>query len=565
MQVGDVEIHWLGPGLSIRGIALETASLALTVEDLDVRIPWRRLVQSDTKPDFTVVRPVVVLTQADDAEEGERPSLQLDTFESLTVVDGTMRLRMRTHSGPTELELAGVAVVMDNPRLGSSQMGTRVKLSARLPERGSIMLDGQVSSADPRAAWRFRFAVARLALATFNNLWRDIVEMDVETGTLSARGELQRTERYLRGRVTPNFEDLVLLDPDEDALHPMGEALFGHMLSAANSTVEVNQALEVGSTMSFDKLLTADWKRLIAAVIKRGYSRRLDTLDGYEAKIGDVEVDFGMGLLTLLDVQLIRESRRLDEPFVVVPRIDVVFDESVMQHGATSYKHVTLWDPIVRFVSGRSGEESQIQFDERWVDKISALPFKTRTLIVHGGRVQYRDERREEPVEIFVSEIEMAGLQMAAGQHPAGYRGARLSGSGKIMGEATATIAVAFEPRAQPANIDLDLFVPPLELSVLNPVLRTYAEVEAESGSLGFSAHMTARARQVDASVVPTVVKPKLKGVPWARKKLRHVVLERRIKKLRGRAIDLSFEVAPGEGVLHEFFPEFLIAALRER
>lgn len=565
-QVGRVAIHYGRLAVTLHDLTLETPTMAIVVDEVEVDWPLASLVRNDARPSVYVRGPNVDLrVEGSSDEDPEQRPTQLDVFDTLEVTGGAVSVRLVTHRGPTELSLHDIGATLANPRFGSSQMGTRLAVTAALPGRGTLRADGQVSSTDPRLAWRIRFDLQELELSPFNRLFLDIVEMDVESGTLSVTGELLRTTAHLRGQITPHFEDLIVYTPGEASDHPMGEALFGHMLSGADATIDVNRVLDAGSTLSLARMLSTDWKELVADVIKRGYSRRLGTLDGYEAKIGDVEIDFGMGLLTLLDVELVNESHQVDVPFVSVPRIDVVFDHAVTERNVKAYKHVTLWDPTLIFVAGDTGSESQVKFDDRWIDKVSALPFKTRDLVVHGGRVEYRDDRYETPVHFFVSDIEMAGLEMAEGLHASGFRGGRLSGSGRIMGTGAATFAVAYEPRAAVPNIDLDIYLAPLSLSTLNPVLLAYAEVEADGGSLGFSAHISARRLHVDASVIPTVLAPKLRSVAGARHRLRHVRLERRIKRLRGHAIDLSFLMEPGEGVLHEFFPEFLVAAIRER
>ena len=59
-------------------------------------------------------------------------------------------------------------------------------------------------------------------------------------------------------------------------------------------------------------------------------------------------------------------------------RVDVVFDPAVTRAGAPAYKHVTLWRPTFTFATGVEGSDNQLQFDESWLDTISAIPFPTR-------------------------------------------------------------------------------------------------------------------------------------------------------------------------------------------
>lgn len=567
VEIDAVEIHWSRLAVSLEGIHFDDGWLEVDIGEVEADLSWRALVRSDVRPNIVVRQPEIVLSADRDPDQKEKSEDggKLDMFNTLTVEGGSFHLRLTTPSGTTELVIDDIAATLFNETVGTSQMGTHVEASARLPEGGTLSVEGQMSGTQPRLAWRFRFDVDKLALTPFNRVWTDLVEMDVESGTLSVAGELLRTTDHLRGRITPAFENLVMLGDEEDALHPIGEALFGHMLIGANSTIEINRALAAGSTLTFEELLATDWKEIVAALIQRGYTRRLDTLIGYEAVIGDVEIGFGMGMLTLIDVKLVKDNRMIDEPFVSVPRIDVMFDKAVTKRGAKAYKHVTLWEPTLTIIAGQTGEESQIRFDERWIDKISALPFKTRSLTVHDGKVEYRDERHEYPVRFFASRINLEGTDMAEGIHAPGVRGARLTGNASIMGVTDATVDVAFEPKAEPPNVDLDLSVAPMPLTEINPLMVTYAEVQADDGAIGLAAHITANNLDVQANVSPTILEPKLRAVEGSRHALRHLMLERRLRKLRGRSIDLDFTMEPGEGILHEFFFELMLGAVRER
>jgi len=566
VAVGDVEIHWSRLAASVQDIHFDDGWLEVGIGEVEADLSWRALVRSDIRPDIFVRQPELILRADRDPEQKAKgDDGKLDMFHELTVEGGSFHVQLTTPSGMTDFAIEDISATLFNETVGSSQMGTHVEAAAKLPEGGSLSVEGQMSGTQPRLAWRFRFDVDQLALTPFNRLWTDLVEMDVESGTLSVEGELLRTTDHLRGRIHPAFENLVMLGDNEDAAHPIGEALFGHMLTGANSTIEINRALAAGSTLTFEELLATDWKQIVAALIQRGYTRRLDTLVGYEAVIGDVEIGFGMGMLTLLDVKLVKDNRKIDEPFVSVPRIDVMFDKAVAERGAKAYKHVTLWEPRLTIIAGQTGEESQIRFDERWIDKISALPFKTRSLTVHDGQVEYRDERHEYPVRFFVNGIELEGTDMAEGIHPLGTRGARLNGKATIMGVTDATVDVAFEPKAEPPNVDLDLSVAPMPLTEINPLMVTYAQVQADDGAIGLAAHITAQNLQVQASVSPTILAPKLRAVEGSRYKLRHLMLERRLRKLRGRSIDLDFVMEAGEGILHEFFFELMLGAVRER
>ena len=236
----------------------------------------------------------------------------------------------------------------------------------------------------------------------------------------------------------------------------------------------------------------------------------------------------------------------------------MVFDPEVATE-APAYKHVTLWEPTLTFVSGVEGVETEIKFDDTWIDTISAIPFQTRDLTIHEGRVDLWDFRSEEPISVSVTEIELVAEEMATDLHDPGVRGAQLSATAKVLDEAHASIHVVFEPGAPTPNIDIDMMLEPLQLTSLAPLLRVFAGVDAVSGHVGLAANIDVYRGRVKASVSPDVHRPKLK--PLGREHmLRRIIISSALRRLRARGLELRYSMEPGQGVLHEFFPELLKA-----
>jgi hypothetical protein len=387
--------------------------------------------------------------------------------------------------------------------------------------------------------------------------------MDVDRGLVSIDGELTRGPERLRGRVRPHFEDVALLGTDEDALHPMAEALFGHMLMGSRSTITIDRPM-TGERASLPELLETDWQTLIQQAIKKGYARRLSTLRGFTASIGDVSVDFSHGLLQLLDVVVDTETPVIELPLISIDRVDVVFDPAVAHAGAAAYKHVTLWEPTLTFITGVDDADNQLQFDESWLDTISAIPFPTRDLTVHEGRIDLWDIRHEEPVNVSVSDIELEGREMARQLHAAGVRGAELSGTATVLDEAKASIRVVYEPRTAVPNLDVDMRLEPLQLLTLAPALQVFAGVDAVGGEVGFSAHLAARDHEVKARVVPDVHRPELKALGRGRM-LRKLIIGRALRRMRSHVLEFEYSTKPNRGLLQEFFPQLIQAVFRGR
>ncbi|MEM7157949.1 MAG: DUF748 domain-containing protein [Myxococcota bacterium] len=562
VQFDRVEVRWGDLAFDIYDVHYDDGvRLEVDVERVEVGFTYSKLLWGPRKPTVVVHQPMVAfeVRQAPPREEDREPP-DLDAFESIEIVGGAAEVSVPTSRGPAFLDLSDLSGRIE-PRenaTATSKMDLRISAAATVGDAGHLSVEGRTSSRNPAEAWSLRFDLERFELPCLNQLWLDIVEMDVESGYLSLDGDLTRSPEKLQGRIRPHFEEIRLLGANEDALHPMAEALFGHMLMGARSTISIDRPMLGDRGSSLPELLETDWQSILQAAIRNGYARRLSRLDGFEARIGDVQVDFSQGLLQMYDVELDRNDPVLDVPFVQVERIDVVFDPEVATE-APAYKHVTLWEPTATFVTGVEGVETEIKFDDTWIDTISAIPFQTRDLTIHRGRVDLWDFRAEEPISVSVSEIELLAEEMATDLHDPGIRGAQLSATATVLDEAHASIHVVFEPGAVTPNIDIDMMLEPLELTSLAPLLRVFAGVDAVSGHVGLTASIDVYRGRVKASVSPDVHRPKLKPLGRGHM-LRRIIIQSALRRLRARGLELRYSMEPGQGVLHEFFPELLKA-----
>ncbi|MCA9710083.1 MAG: DUF748 domain-containing protein [Myxococcales bacterium] len=568
VTVERVEVAWSRLAIDAYGVRFDDGvRLEVDIARLEIDLAWEDLLAGSRRPTIVVHQPFITLeARSAPPREDQPPPEDMSAFEALEIVDGTLELVLPTEREPAFVDLTEISARIDNRRelAASATMDLGIHATARVGESGTLQVDGRASSRAPAQAWSVRFELERFELPILNQLWLSIVEMDVDRGFLSLEGELTRGPTRLRGRVRPRFEEVVLLGADEDALHPMAEALFGPMLMGSANTIAIDRPMtEAGS--SLPELLQEDWRTLLQHAIRQGYARRLSTLRGFSATIGDVQVDFSQGLMQLYDVEIDTQAPVLKTPLVTIGQVDVVFDAAVAHAGVPAYKHVTLWRPTLSFATGVEGADNRLQFDEAWLDKISAVPFPTRDLVVHQGRLDVYDLRddEDEPVHVFVGDIELRGAQMARELHPAGVRGAELSGTATVLGEAPASIRVVYEPRAPVPNLDMDLRLEPVALTTLAPALQVYAGVDAVEGRVGFSAHLAARDHRIEASVVPEVHRPKLQAMGGLM--LRKLLVGRALRRLQSRVIELRYTMEPDEGLLHEFFPQLIQAVFLGR
>lgn len=546
VQLRDVDVSLLGPSVAVEGVEFTFR------ENVDVELPrvavdwsWTKII-GGVPPNVRIVAPHlrVRIDPQQPPESFERKSLSLSGFRSLHVEDGAVTVELQTLYEPVEIEFADIQARMHNTALPSDDLTTQLEASASVGPTGELRVEGSLIPSDPRSGWALEFALENVDVVPLNPLWNSIVEMDTSEGAVSLRGRLSVSKGRLRGRIEPNFTNLRMIDPDEPARHPMGEALFSEMLSGADNAMIIDAPAGDGGGTSLAQLMATDWESVIEGVIQRGYQRQLDTLIGYESEIGAVEVDFGAGRLLLRDVSITRDTGLVEVPFIYVAELDVRFDESVPNADVDSYKHVVMRRPVLSFVAHEDEKRRQMQFDPDWPTKISTLPFQTADLRVEDGMIRFVEHRGGAVHEIAVHDVQLVGEQMARDLSPPGERRATIKGSGMALGEAMVRVSVAYEPASEKGNTHFEFELQPLPVEHLNPLARTHADIDASDGTIGVAAMFDSEQGVVTAEVTLDLEGVRLLGETEesVEHPVREFLLTSRLKKLDGRQLRTEFE-----------------------
>ena len=568
VEVAEIDVDVLQPGFVATGIrTLSDDGVAqLEIERVDATWAWREIVRFDLRTRIALASPhVVVDLDASRAKVPTMKGVEIDRLASLEITDGVLDFAIDTASGRSELRVSDVQASL----VASSWEAARhadLDVSARVGETGTLAVTGRLASAVASQEWELDLTIDDLDLRSLGAVWLDLLEMDVEEGRLDVKGHLRRVRERLRGELSPRFEGIRFRGREESASHAMGAALFGHMLAGAESTMEIDREIGTSTGATLSEIFDTSWEELIAGIIQRGYSRRLSTLRGYDAKIGDVDVDFAEGLIVLHRIVLTRKSRRVAVPFLSVERLEVLFDPQVAAaDGEEAYKHIVMWKPELTLVKGLDEGRSQLAFDPDWVDKISAMPFKTRDIIVHDGRISYWDETEEEAVRFFVSDVEIVGTEMARGLCEKGTRGAMLSGTGKVQGLAETSLVISFEPAADVANAAVSFTVATVPLEQLEPLLRAKAGIEVEDGAFELQGSVLAENRHVDATFEPRIYGVRLAAVAGPRvRELTKNLLENRLRRLGGRTLKIEYDYGPDEKAFGSFASMLVHVAVQQ-
>lgn len=567
VEVGEVELVLLTPGVVVRDTAFSLDEHA-TVELPEVAVEWSWRSMLRAAPSVAVRGPRVrihVVPGARTRRSSRSSSDALTRFGSLRVVGGSLHASLETEARRIDFEISDIAAELRNTAQRASEQTTHFELSGRIGDSGHLEARGSTAPVQPEENWSVDFHIDDVDMVPLNPLWNALVEMDASAGALSLRGEVSHSRGRLRGRIEPNFTNLRLLGEGEKARHPMGEALFSEMLSGASNAMTFDRPSTAGRGDLLMDLLATDWETVIEGVIRRGYQRQLDTLDGYVSRIGAVEVAFHRGHLVLHDVSIARDTGLVPTPFIAVKALEVTFDETVREPGTESFKHVVLREPVLTFVAHEKESRSQMRFDPVWPEKVSSLPFQTKELRVENGTIRFVEQRGTEVNEIAIEEVTLVGRRMARVLSAPGQREASIEASGLALGATPVATTVRYEPASVQGNSHFELTVGALPLTKLNPLARTHAEFDSSSGTVALDAVFDVRGGRVAAAVELAVDHVQIIGKDerHIEHPLREFMLERRIRDLDGKRLEVEFSRDFESGLLMQVAMKLLGEVMR--
>jgi len=568
VEVGDVDLDLVSPGIVIHETAF-SLDTRTAVELPEVSIAWSWTSLLDERPNIEVSGPQirVQIVPGERPEQAPRPDDEpLSKFATLRVVEGTVQISLETASRPVAVEISDFELEVRNTAPHSLQETTRFELYGRVGTSGHLEARGAMAPVHPESNWAVDFDLDAVDVVPLNPLWNAMIEMDASRGEVSLHGHVSQARGRLRGRIEPDFTNLRLLGEGETARHPMGEALFSEMLSGASNAMTFDRPSKEGEHVGLEDLIATDWEAVIEGVIRRGYQRQLDTLDGYVSSIGGVDVEFAKGRLVLHDVAIFRDSGLVQTPFISVKALEVVFDETVPEPSVESFKHVVLREPVLTFVAADDPDRRQMRFDPDWPRKVSALPFQTHDLRVVDGVIRFIEHRGERVETIAIEDVTLRGTRMAKSLSAPGQRGATIEASGRALGVTPVEVSVQYEPASEQGNSHFELDVGPLPLPKLNPLTRTHAEFDASSGTVGLDASFDTRGGKVVAEVELDVADVRLIGESEQdiEHPLREFMLGRRLRGLDGKRLRVEFSRNFDSGLLVQVGMELLAEVMED-
>jgi hypothetical protein len=221
-------------------------------------------------------------------------------------------------------------------------------------------------------------------------------------------------------------------------------------------------------------------------------NRTLARAEGYEGRIGDVDLNLWRGAYQIQNVDIVKKSGKTPVPLLRAPLVDLSIEWSALFDGALVGE---IWfdHPELNFVGGPP-QEQQTGVETDWRDVVRALfPVKINRLTVRDGSMHFRNFHTDPKVDVFLRDVNLVARNLTNSKRLSEDMVAHATFSAVPMNSGHVDGRVAIDPYADSPSFDFDCKVSGVALSNFNDLFRAYAKVDVERGRLELVSELQAK------------------------------------------------------------------------
>ena len=242
-------------------------------------------------------------------------------------------------------------------------------------------------------------------------------------------------------------------------------------------------------------------------VLESYANRELRELENYTGAVDDVDIALVAGSYTLRQLRLDKRNGEVEQPFLTADSITAGLDWFALLHGEF-VGDIRMVRPVLGFVDGRTEAEDQFGIGPDWVERMNALlPFRINSFDIEDGTMSlYRTgDDGKDSVLVNLHSAELHARDFTNIRETAEPVFATLTLDGVVQEEGKLHLFTELDPLSDPPVLTLDAEIIDLPLPSLNPLLRAYANLDAEAGLVEIFTEFASRDGRFEGYVKPLV------------------------------------------------------------
>lgn len=220
----------------------------------------------------------------------------------------------------------------------------------------------------------------------------------------------------------------------------------------------------------------------LPSVVKDYVNDKLDALETYDGVVEDVDLHLWRGAYRIDGVRIVKTGADQPTPFFSSEAVEFSVEWRSLVRGSLVAEGVFI-RPDLNLVQAKSDEQSQLGKEVNWAERLEELfPFRFNTVRVRDGRVTFTAPgiRTQDAITAERLKGELVNLTNVVDSGRETF--AQFSVAGRVLGDAPLRVAGSVDPLAEQPTFDVNLEIKNVQLPKVNPWLREYIKVDAESG-----------------------------------------------------------------------------------
>jgi hypothetical protein len=207
--------------------------------------------------------------------------------------------------------------------------------------------------------------------------------------------------------------------------------------------------------------------------------------EGYRGEVQDIDVHLWRGAYEIVGFSLEKTEGEVPVPFIDIARIELSLQWSEIIRGAL-VGDITLHRPEVNFVSGPSGQESQTDVPQSWLEVTEDLfPFSINELDAVDATIHYRDFSSDPEVNVSLHNVFLHAANLTNSRSVARDKFATIEAYNRPgEGDPEITVSAELDTFSKEPAFDLRFSITGLDLVRLNDFFKAYGNFDVEAGTL---------------------------------------------------------------------------------
>lgn len=232
-------------------------------------------------------------------------------------------------------------------------------------------------------------------------------------------------------------------------------------------------------------------------------NRRLDKMGDYHGHLESVDLSIYRGAYQIYDLKIEKSDGDVPVPLLIAPMIDLSVSWRDIFKGAF-VAEVEFQNPQLNFVDGGNRGEGQAGGGVDWREQLEALlPIRMNEVRVVNGVIAFRNLNSDPPVDLRMTQVDLAIRNLTNVRDGKGRRDATLDGRALVLEDAPAEVHAGFDPLGKLDDFRLDMRVTDIKLTRLNSLTKAYANLDVARGHGDFVMELDADGRRLRGYAKP--------------------------------------------------------------